>query len=90
MDKEYMDERIYDDYFVISMTRNAGKKTIVDTLSKVHKVSPEYIEEVINTRTPSKQPQASLRREAFSFGIPYSSARLDSPPYQKCLTYEVI
>lgn len=54
MDKEYMDERIYDDYFVISMTRNAGKKTIVDTLSKVYKVSPEYIEEVINARTPSK------------------------------------
>lgn len=51
MDKDYTDERIYDDYFIISMTRNAGRKSIIDALAKVYKVSPEYIEEIINARS---------------------------------------
>lgn len=53
-DKEYLDERIYDDYFVISMTRNAGKQLIILTLSIKYKLPTEYIEEVINARTPAR------------------------------------
>lgn len=51
MSNDYMDERIYDDYFIISMTRNAGKKSIIDALAKVYKVSPEYIEKIIDARS---------------------------------------